>query len=218
MTAANPRMAGLAPDEVECLHAAARAIRDRAAGQAERLIYGVLARHPGHAEAQRLLAILQLHTQRIPQAIANLQLASAQYPEDALLHADLGNAHNARCEREAAIAAWRRSVELDPAQALPWFNLGRTLQSEGDSLAAVEALEHARTLAPDVLPASILLGDALVHLGRFEEASARYREPCACTLLGTHRTLARDAYALHRQAAGKLQARRRAARCCRVRP
>lgn len=147
-----------------------------------------------------------------------MQLASAQYPEDALLHADLGNVHNARGEREAAIAAWRRSVELDPAQALPWFNLGRTLQSEGDSLAAVEALEHARTLAPDVLPASILLGDALVHLGRFEEASARYQEPCACTLLGTHRALANDPPTLHRQAAGELEARRRAARCCRVRP
>lgn len=217
MTAANPRMAGLAPDEVECLHAAARAIRDRAAGQAERLIYGVLARHPGHAEAQRLLAILQLHTQRIPQAIANLQLASAQYPEDALLHADLGNVHNARGEREAAIAAWRRSVELDPAQALPWFNLGRTLQSEGDSLAAVEALEHARTLAPDLLPRSCWAMRWCTWAASRRRAHAT-EMPCACTLLGTHRTLARDAYALHRQAAGKLQARRRAARCCRVRP
>ena len=28
MSTANPRMAGLAPDEVECLHAAARALRD----------------------------------------------------------------------------------------------------------------------------------------------------------------------------------------------
>lgn len=176
MAAANPRMAGLAADEIERLHAAARAIRDRAPAQAERLIYDVLSRHRGHAEAQRLLAILQLHTQRIPQAIANLQLAIAQHPDDALLHADLGNAHNACGERDAAIAAWRRATTLDPQQPAPWFNLGRAFQGQGDSLAAVDALQHARALAPEILPAAILLGDALAHLGRFDEAAAHYRD------------------------------------------
>ena len=176
MTAANPRMSGLAPDDVECLHAAARAIRDRTPARAERLIYAVLARHPGHAEAQRLLAILQLHTQRIPQAIANLQLAITQHPDDALLHADLGNAHNARGERDAAIAAWRRAVELDPQQAVPWFNLGRAFQGLGDSLAAVDALQRARGLSPELMPAAVLLGDALAHLGRFDEATTQYRD------------------------------------------
>ena len=57
MSTANPRMAGLAPDEVECLHAAARAIRNRTPAQAQGLLDEVLARHPGHAEALRLLAI-----------------------------------------------------------------------------------------------------------------------------------------------------------------
>ena len=175
MTAGNPRMAGLAPDEIECLHAAARAIRDRVPAQAERLIAQVLATHPRHAEALRLLAILQLHTQRAPQAIATLRQAIEWHAGDALLQAELGTAHSARGERADAIAAWRRSVELDPSQAVPWFNLGRALHSDGDSEAAVDALEHASALAPDLLPAAILLGDALAHLGRFGEATARYR-------------------------------------------
>lgn len=176
MTAANPRMAGLSPDQVECLHAAARAIRDRLPAQAEQLITTVLASHPRHPEALRLLAILQLHTQRAPQAIATLQQAIAWQPGDALLQAELGNAHSARGEREAAIVAWRRSLELDPMQPVAWFNLGRALQSDGDSAGAVDALERAWALAPDLLPAAILLGDALAHLGRFEEATARYRD------------------------------------------
>lgn len=176
MSARNPRMAGLAPDDIERLHAAARAIRDRAPAQAERLLADVLARHPRHAEALRLLAILQLHTQRAAQAIATLQQAIAAHADDALLHADLGNAHNARGEHETAIAMWRRATELDPLQPVPWFNLGRALQSQGDSTAAVAALRHARSLAPELLPAAILLGDALAHLGHFDEAAARYRD------------------------------------------
>jgi tetratricopeptide (TPR) repeat protein len=169
-------MDGLAPDEIECLHAAARAIRDRVPAQAERRIAQVLAAHPRHAEALRLLAILQLHTQRAPQAIVTLRQAIEWHAGDALLQAELGNAHSACGERTNAIAAWRRSVALDPSQAVPWFNLGRALQSDGGSEAAVDALEHAWVLAPDLLPAAILLGDALAHLGRFDEAAARYRD------------------------------------------
>ncbi|QIL21796.1 tetratricopeptide repeat protein [Thermomonas sp. HDW16] len=169
-------MTGLAPDDIERLHAAARAIRDRAPAQAERLIGEVLGRHAQHAEAQRLQAILFLHTQRAMQAIATLQQAIATHPHDALLHADLGNAYNTRGECDAAIAAWRRAVELDPQQAVPWFNLGRAFHGQGDSNAAVDALQHARALAPEILPAAVLLGDALVHLGHFDGAATHYRD------------------------------------------
>ncbi|RZA19923.1 MAG: sulfotransferase family protein [Lysobacteraceae bacterium] len=169
-------MAGLAAGQVESLHAAARAIRDRSPAQAERLLGAVLARHPHHAEALRLLAILHLHTQRATQAIATLQQAIAHHPGDALLHADLGNAHHARGEHDAAIAAWREAVALDPRQAVAWFNLGRAFQSRGDTEAAVEALQHARALAPEILPAAVLLGDALAHLGRFDDATSHYRD------------------------------------------
>ena len=49
-------------------------------------------------------------------------------------------------------------------------------QSFDDPVAAVDALQRARTLAPEILPAAILLGDALAHLGRFDEATAHYRD------------------------------------------
>ncbi len=176
MTLANLRMAGLAQADIECLHAAARAIRDRNPMQAERLIDDVLVRHPQHAEALRLRAILQLHTQRALQAIATLQQAIDLHPGDALLQCDLGNAHNARGEQAQAIAAWTRACDIDPHFPTPWFNLGRAQQLRGDSEAAVDALKRACALAPEILPAAVLLGDALVHLGRFDEAQARYRD------------------------------------------
>ena len=170
------RMAGLGPEDVEVLHAAARAIRDGAHGPAEQMLGKVLARHPEHAEALRLLAILQLHTRRGALAVKTLQAATDLHPGDAQLVCDLGNAHAACGDHMAAIDGWTRSCVLDPAQATVWFNLGRAHQQQGDSQAAMTALRQACTLAPDLLPAKILLGDALVHLGRLDAAARSYRD------------------------------------------
>lgn len=174
--ATSVRMAGLGLEDVEVLHAAARAIRDSIPVQAERLIRNVLTRYPTHAEALRLLAILQLHTRRAPLATKTLQMALDHHPDDALLHCDLGNAHAAGGDDRAAIGAWTRSCELDARQTTVWFNIGRAHQQQGDTHAAINALRQACTLAPDLLPARILLGDALVHLGRLEEGARQYRD------------------------------------------
>ncbi len=170
------RMAGLGPEDVEVLHAAARAIRDGIPAQAERLLGNVLARYPTHAEALRLLAILQLHTRRAPLAIKTLQIALDHHPDDALLHCDLGNALGASGDQAAAITAWQRSCGLDPSQVTAWFNIGRAHQQHGATHAAIAALRHACALAPGLLPPKILLGDALVHLGQIEEGARQYRD------------------------------------------
>jgi Flp pilus assembly protein TadD len=157
------------------MHAAARAIRDGATAQAQSLLAQVLADAPHHPEALRLLAILHTRLRRHAEAIDALQRALAQRPEDAFLHSDLGNARMACGDATAAFDSWRRACALAPEQPMPWFNLGRNLQLHGSSEAAIEALQQASALAPELLPASLLLADALVHLGRFEEAASRYR-------------------------------------------
>jgi tetratricopeptide (TPR) repeat protein len=169
-------MAGLAAADIERLHAAARAIRDRQPGLAERLLGEVLTAHPAHAEALRLRAILQLHARRPDLAAATLDNAIRAHPDDALLHCELGNARNARGDQKGAIAAWREASRLDQTQAVVWFNLGRAHQLRGETAAAIDALTRARALAPEVLPAAILLGDALVHAGDFDAAQAQYRD------------------------------------------
>lgn len=175
-TAAVTRMAGLGPEDIEVLHGAARAIRDRAPEQAERLLGNVLSRHPAHAEALRLLAIVQLHTRRGALAIQTLQSAIKHHPGDALLHMDLGNALSACGDQAGATREWELSCVLDPGQATAWFNLGRAHQQQGDSRAAIEALQHACAIVPELLPAKILLGDALTHMGQFDDATRWYRD------------------------------------------
>jgi tetratricopeptide (TPR) repeat protein len=175
MHANDPRMAGLAPDAVAALQAAARAIRDGRSDQAESLLAGLRNRFPRHAEVLRVSAILRLRQARPGEAAAMLRDAVSTHPGDALLHADLGTALMADGDRDGAFAAWRRACELAQDQPMPWFNLGRNLQLAGESAPALEALQRCRALAPDFLPAHILAGDACLHLGRFDEAGAAYR-------------------------------------------
>ncbi len=172
-------MAGLPADAVARMHGAARAIRDGALPDAERLLASVLAQTPEHPEALRLLALLHGRRRDPVRAIYVLQRALATLPEDALLLNDLGNMQMASGDADAAFAQWRAACAAAPGQPMPWFNLGRNLQLQGHSESAAEALERACSLAPGLLPATILLGDALVHLGRFEEAQARYRAAIA---------------------------------------
>lgn len=169
-------MAGLPADAVARLQAAARAIRDGALADAQKLVDGVLAIAPAHAEALRVAAILHGRRGDPARACATLEQAIALHADDALLHNDLGNLRMARGDRDGAFASWRQACAIAPAQAMPWFNLGRNLQLAGESEEAADALATAHRLAPDFLPAIILLGDALLHLGRFDEAETRYRD------------------------------------------
>lgn len=168
-------MAGLAPESVAELQAAARAIRDDHFDVAEQLLAGLRARFPRHPEVLRLGAIVRLRQRRAGDAVAMLQEAISEHPGDALLHADLGTALVANGDRDGAFGAWRRACELAPREPMPWFNLGRNLQLAGESEPALEALQRCRALAADFLPAHILAGDALLHLGRFDEAAEAYR-------------------------------------------
>lgn len=173
---AEPRLDGLAPAALQPLQAAARAIRDGAVEVAAQALENVLATSPEHPEALRMYGVLYTRTHRHGEAQAMLQRAIARWPDYALAHSDLGNALQAGGDMDAAFASWRRACALAPEAPMPWFNLGRNLQLHGDTDAAIAALEQARVLVRDFLPALILLGDALVHAGRFDEADTRYRD------------------------------------------
>ncbi len=168
-------MAGLPAEAVPRMHAAARAIRDGAAAQAEQLLNGVLARTPDHPEALRLYGILHNRRDRHADARIVLEKALAQRPHDAQILNDLGSALRGVGERDAAFAAWRRATALAPQEPMPWYNLGRNLQLDGATADAIDALQRAVALAPQFLPAQILLGDARVHAGLFDEAETAYR-------------------------------------------
>jgi tetratricopeptide (TPR) repeat protein len=173
------RVAGLPPMQLRQMEAAARAIRDGASALAQELLDAVLAQAPDHPEALRLLGILHTRVRRYDAAREALARALEQWPEDPLALTDLGNAEQAAGDIETALACWRRVCALAPEYPMGWFNLGRNLQVLGFTEPAVPALEQACRLDTALWPAQVLLGDALVHLGRFDEADRRYRAALA---------------------------------------
>ncbi|UGB37129.1 tetratricopeptide repeat-containing sulfotransferase family protein [Frateuria soli] len=173
------RVASLSPGQRQQLEAAARAIRDGVPAPARQALDAVLAGAPGHPEALRLRGILHTRARQYDAAREALRNALREWPDDPLALTDLGNAEQAAGEIEAALAHWRKACALAPDYPMGWFNLGRNLQVLGYTTLAVEALQRACALAPTLLPAHVLLGDALVHLGRFDEAASHYRAALA---------------------------------------
>jgi Flp pilus assembly protein TadD len=168
-------MDGLSRRQIAKLQAAARAIRDGELRGAERLLSETLGESPEHPEALRLLGILYNRQERWTEALGVLKRAAVKRPDDPLVLSTLGTALTGAGEVEQALEAWRRAVALSPGDAMLWFNLGRNLQQAGITVEAVEALSRSLSLEPGALPTNVLLGDALVHLGRFDEARERYR-------------------------------------------
>lgn len=172
---AEPRLDGLDPAGRGQLQAAACALRDGDEAAARGELDALLARYPAHPEATRVYALLHARAQRPAPAFALLQQVLAQWPDYAVAWSDLGNLQRAVGDIDAALDSWRRACALAPDAPMAWFNLGRHRQLCGDTAAAIDALERAHALAPGLVPAAILLGDALVHAGRLDAAAARYR-------------------------------------------
>jgi tetratricopeptide (TPR) repeat protein len=91
-----------------------------------------------------------------------------------------------------AIAAWRRSLELNPAVAEAQRNLGAALIVAGRPDQAVGPLTNAVRLDPGFAMAHLSLGFAFETLGNTEKAIARYRDAATLEphLLAAHLALA----------------------------
>lgn len=93
-------------------------------------------------------------------------------PGSALLWTNLGNAEAGRGEAALAEAAYRRALELDPANADALNNLAWLLLEQGDRLAEAEELARRAVAAggPDPYLALDTLGRTLRARGRCREA------------------------------------------------
>jgi DNA-binding transcriptional MerR regulator len=80
---------------------------------------------------------------------------------------------------DAAIAAYRRALEIDPGLADAHLNLGRLRHEMGDLAAAEEHYRAAANARPDEPTTAFNLGVVLQDRGRLAEAAAAYEQALA---------------------------------------
>ncbi len=100
--------------------------------------------------------------------------AATKSPDSALVHYNLGAALQASGDRDRAIAAYLRAVELQPGP-LPLNNLGVLYREAGATATAIEVLQRALRYDPRYHPAENNLALAYLDLGLVEPALAHLR-------------------------------------------
>ncbi len=109
---------------------------------------------------------------RYGEALSALQRAVELAPDNPRHRFNLANVLELLDESDEAEEHFRAFIALSPQDAVGHFNFGIHLEKRGRTLAALEQVEEASRLAPDMLTAQVVRGQLLEKLGRFEEAIA----------------------------------------------
>lgn len=96
--------------------------------------------------------------------------------DNPLVHLNLGAALQQQQRTAEAMAEYRKTLQLDPAQHEAYNNIGRILHDEGKPAEALPYCLMAARLDPKTSASHDSLGIVLAELGRFAEAHAQFAE------------------------------------------
>jgi len=147
---------------------------------------------PDAAHPHYLRAKIYAEQDEAGKAAEELQAAVALRPDFAEAWSDLGEARNALLDDAGAFAAFRRSVELDPENAISRNRLGAEYLRQGNAHEAVPHLREAFRLDPKDQSTLYRLQLALRQDGQLEEAG-RIKEKLTVLLREIDRE-SRDAF------------------------
>jgi predicted O-linked N-acetylglucosamine transferase (SPINDLY family) len=147
--------------------------------EAESLYRQAITADPQNPEPLHRLAILQLQRNQGPVAVDLLARAIALDPAVAFYHWTLGQACASLRRWDAALAAYRRALELKENYPEVYFDLGAVLATTNHPAEAIAAYERALALRPDYFEARLNLGNVLHSQGRMQEAADAYRQVLA---------------------------------------
>jgi tetratricopeptide (TPR) repeat protein len=172
----DPRLDGLSSSAGRRLVTAAQALSMGRVVDAEQRLQGLLAVYPDHPEVLRMWAGLQSLRGDFYGALAIMERAIAQRPNDAAYWSSFGSALIEAARYDEAIDALRHACELDPTYTTAWYNLGlayiRCMRVDEASV----ALRRAVSQAPELeVNARVILGNMFRAESRNDEAIAEYR-------------------------------------------
>ncbi len=124
--------------------------------------------------ANFFLACHHLEAERYAEALGHLERVREDWPEDAHTHFAVGLCHDYLEDPRAAVASYRRVLELSPEWAKARKNLGRDLYLIGDYPAAESLLRLYCAEAPEDREAHDLLGYVCYRQGKFTDSFGHY--------------------------------------------
>lgn len=169
------RAATLTPDDLNVLE-----YRGRAHSLVAQDSYRRMARlDPGSWHVHRVQAMLFSEQNRHTDAIAEYLSAIQIEQRDPDMYEGLGDEYRSANQMEAARSAYKRELELSPANPIALYNLGSTEIEMGDPAAGVPRLEAMlRTYAAPPV-AAYYLGRGLAALSKNDEAVSWLKKSAA---------------------------------------
>lgn len=158
-------------DSVRAMLELARSLARRGEGQmALGVVYRALTIAPNSEEVMSAYARLCVEHQAPVPAMRTLEALTRLHPEVAEHSYLLGIARLQLAESDGAVAALRRSLELDPDQVLPLFALGLSFRDQKRFEEAKEALTESLRLMPGHADSLVVLAEVEEGLGEIELA------------------------------------------------
>lgn len=154
---------------------------------AERMLGHVLAGMPGQPEALHLRGLIAHKRGNFAEAAALVREAIARGNNKATTWRNLSELNRLLARLDDALAAGRRAVSLDPADALGLFNLAMVLYDRMEVDACISAARAALDLKPQLPEGHMKLAQALLLKGDLAEGwdqyEWRYQIPGAAPLM-----------------------------------
>jgi tetratricopeptide (TPR) repeat protein len=113
-------------------------------------------------EAGEYRAAAEAFSEAIEQGVSSYELA--------VVYTCLGNAYNELEDRDRAVTAHEKALELDPTLHEAWVNLGVVHRLRGDFDSAEAAYGKALELAPDYAELHASLGSLYIHQEKYAQA------------------------------------------------
>ena len=126
----------------------------------------LLAKVPENRDVWYMLAVAQRYLGRIPEALATLERFETIHPDYSRLFQERGHCCVAARDPVAAIDAYLRAVNLNPALPASWQALQILFRSSGQVADAETAAAHVAKLAslpPPIVTASSMFADGEIH-------------------------------------------------------
>lgn len=142
----------------------------------ERALRDVLRADPDNPQANLRLGYVLLESKKCKEAIPRLRSAIAAHLPSADAHLGLAGCQAAERQFDAAIATLRDAERVEPGNPVVTANLGLLLSDSGHPEAAIDPLQRALTIDPDLHQARFGLAIAFARAGRRAEAASTAEE------------------------------------------